>query len=127
MPAAAVRAIADRPFLIGRSVHSAGEALNVTADGELDYLIFGPVFETASKPGQAPAGLAALRQVSLLTRVPVLAVGGISPDRLPLVASSGAAGAAAIGMFASTPAADLLSVVAESAMAFDTQGGRSLT
>jgi thiamine-phosphate pyrophosphorylase len=98
-PAARARAITPRGFLIGRSVHDVAEARDVTADGALDYVIFGPVFATASKPGKTPAGLLALSDIVAATSVPVLAVGGISATRIPEIMTTGAAGVAAIGMF----------------------------
>jgi thiamine-phosphate pyrophosphorylase len=108
LPAARARAITPPGFLIGRSVHDAGEARRVTADGAVDYVIFGPVFETASKPGKPAAGLAALSAAVAATSVPVLAVGGMSRDRIAAITATGAAGIAAIGLFAD--AADELSV-----------------
>jgi thiamine-phosphate diphosphorylase len=100
IPAWRARTIAPTPFLIGRSVHDAVEAERVAADGGLDYLIFGPVFETTSKPGRAPAGLDALREVASRTALPVLAVGGVTAERVAAVVGAGAAGFAAISMFA---------------------------
>ena len=98
--AAHVRRLTARPFLIGRSVHSVEEARRQGSGADLDFLLFGTVFETASKPGVAAAGLDALRAVAAAAPVPVLAVGGVTPHRLAAVAGAGAAGAAAIGMFA---------------------------
>ena len=61
---AAVRAIVPDGFLVGRSVHSAAEAIEAARDGGCDYLVFGSVFESASKPaGHAVAGLDALARV----------------------------------------------------------------
>jgi thiamine monophosphate synthase len=95
----------------------------VTEEGELDYLVFGPVFETASKPGRAPAGLDRLRAVVDVTLVPVLAVGGITVDRLSPLAATGAAGFAAIGLFAGDPGA-LHALVGKAALAFDASSGQ---
>jgi thiamine-phosphate diphosphorylase len=86
-------------FLIGRSVHSAAEAIEVSRAGGLDYLMFGNVFETASKPGREAAGLERLAEVAQATPLPVLAVGGITAARAALVARAGASGFAAISMF----------------------------
>src|SRR5688572_31706861 len=58
--AARVRAIAPAGFLIGRSVHSVDDAIR--AGTAVDYLIFGTVFRTSSKPSQMPAGPAADRK-----------------------------------------------------------------
>jgi thiamine-phosphate diphosphorylase len=98
------RALTPPAFLIGRSVHSVAEARAAADEGGLDYLIFGTVFATASKPAQDPAGTAGLAAVANATRLPVLAVGGITPDRIRDVMRAGACGAAAIGMFNRPPA-----------------------
>jgi thiamine-phosphate pyrophosphorylase len=99
MPGSRARAIAPRPFLIGRSVHDPEEARRVTEEGGLDYLVFGPVFETASKPGREAAGLDALRAVVSRTTLPVLAVGGVTSERVAALTEAGAAGFAAIALF----------------------------
>ena len=99
MPASRARSLAPIGFLIGRSVHSTAEAVAAHADGGLDYLLFGAVFTTASKPGQAPAGLQALATVVDATPLPVLAVGGASSDTAPQLAGTGCAGFAAIAWF----------------------------
>src|SRR5262245_37717092 len=54
MPAPRARTLAPPGFLIGRSVHSVEEAVTAGAGGGLDYLLFGAVFTTVSKPGQTP-------------------------------------------------------------------------
>jgi thiamine monophosphate synthase len=63
-------------------------------------LIFGTVFPSTSKPGVAAAGLERLAVTVAAVPVPVLAIGGITRDRIPQVMSAGAAGIAAIGLFA---------------------------
>jgi thiamine-phosphate diphosphorylase len=100
MRASRVRPMTPAGFLIGRSIHSADEARDAEEDGGVDYLIFGTVFPSAGKPADHPvAGLAALADVCSTTRVPVLAIGGITASRVSEVAAAGAAGIAAIGMF----------------------------
>jgi thiamine-phosphate diphosphorylase len=84
--------------LIGRSVHSAGSAQAAEHDGA-DYVIFGPVWESASHPGIVPAGLAALADVVGSVGIPVLAIGGVTAKRVVEVLASGAAGYAAIRLF----------------------------
>jgi len=84
--------------LIGRSVHSVRSAQDAQREGA-DYVIFGPVWESASHSGTAPAGLAALEQVARSVRIPVLAIGGVTADRVPEVLATGAAGYAAIRLF----------------------------
>jgi len=100
IPAPRARTIAPRPFLIGRSVHDPDEAQRVTDEGGLDYLVFGPVFETSSKPGRPAVGLEALRSVVSRTTLPVLAVGGVTNERAAMLTGVGAAGFAAISLFA---------------------------
>jgi thiamine-phosphate pyrophosphorylase len=99
MPTARVRAIVPAGFIIGRSVHRPDEA---RAEGTgPDYLIAGPVFPTTSKPdGHAWLGKDGLAAFVTAARVPVLAIGGMSLDRVPAIAAAGAAGLAAISLFA---------------------------
>lgn len=99
IPTPLVRRIAPAGFLVGRSVHGVEAARKAEAEGA-DYLIFGTVFSTGSKPaGHRAAGLEALRTVAGAVRIPVLAIGGISLNTAALAAASGAAGVAAIGLF----------------------------
>lgn len=102
-----VRRIAPAGFIVGRSVHSREEAALVAGEGGVDYLMFGPVFATASKPGAAPAGAERLAEVAQASPVPVLAIGGISASRSADVVRAGAAGLAAITLFMD-PAIDTL-------------------
>lgn len=83
--------------LVGQSVHDAATAaaLDPTI---LDYVIAGPAFESASKPGYGPIlggdGLAAIVRS---TKIPVIAIGGVTEDNIAQVIASGAAGAAVMG------------------------------
>ena len=98
IPPARARALAPPGFLVGRSVHTADEAVRVAAD--VDYLIAGTVYPTASKSGNGRwLGAEGLAAVARAVRVPVLAIGGVTVARLPGVAATGAAGIAAIGLF----------------------------
>jgi thiamine-phosphate pyrophosphorylase len=96
--ASRARLVAPRPFLVGRSVHSVAD-VHEARISELDYLIFGNVFETGSKPGRPAAGVAALAAVASATSLPVFAVGGITLDRIGTVMAAGGSGAAGISMF----------------------------
>ena len=80
---------------IGRSVHDLREAEAAHAGGA-DYLLVGPVFPTATHPDRAPLGLARVREIVGLG-LPVIAIGGVTPERLPeLMAGAGIHGVAAI-------------------------------
>jgi thiamine-phosphate pyrophosphorylase len=94
--AAARSLLGDR--LIGRSVHSLESALHAESDGA-DYVIFGPVWASASHPGSAPVGIGALAEVARALRIPVLAIGGVTKERIAECHAAGATGYAAIGLF----------------------------
>lgn len=87
-------------FLIGVSTHSLAEARQACAGGA-DFVVFGPVFETASKQIYgAPHGLARLAEVaSDLAPFPVLALGGVNIGNARECLKAGAAGIAGISLF----------------------------
>jgi thiamine-phosphate pyrophosphorylase len=102
LPVVALRRIAPAPFLIGASVHSETEARAAAGDGA-DFVVFGPVYDTPSKRRYgAPQGLAALERVAGGVHRPVIAIGGITPDRVREVRAAGAAGVAVISAILST-------------------------
>ncbi|KIL52062.1 thiamine phosphate synthase [Jeotgalibacillus soli] len=80
-------------LLVGASVHSVEEAHIATSAGA-DYLLYGHIFPTNSKPNQTPRGLSALEQVVEASTVPIIAIGGILPWHVPLIQQTGAAGIA---------------------------------
>jgi thiamine-phosphate pyrophosphorylase len=98
IPIAAARALMGER-LVGRSVHSLEGALRAESEGA-DYVIFGPVWTSASHPGSSPAGITALAEVAHALRIPVLAIGGVTEPRIAECRAAGAAGYAAIGLFA---------------------------
>jgi thiamine-phosphate pyrophosphorylase len=91
LPVAAAVKLAAGRTMIGRSVHGLEEA-QAAAEAGADYLTFGHVFPTSSHPGLPPHGLAELADIVAAVEVPVLAIGGISPDNLPDVLATGCAG-----------------------------------
>lgn len=99
-PASRVRAMVPPSWIVGRSVHRLEEARRVEAAGGVDYLVCGTVFETPSKPGHDPIGVAGLSAVIRGVALPVLAIGGVSMANASAVAGAGAAGVAAIRLFA---------------------------
>jgi thiamine-phosphate pyrophosphorylase len=99
MPVEVVRRFAPRPFVIGVSCHSLGDAMAAESGGA-DYLVLGPVFETPSKLGYGPPlGLEKLRNVTSRIRIPVLALGGITVERIRPCLEAGASGIAGIRIF----------------------------
>jgi thiamine-phosphate diphosphorylase len=79
------------PFVVGRSVHSVEGALKAQAGGA-DYIVAGNVFETHSHPGKDGEGLGFLMSICEAVTIPVLAVGGIAPDRISGCINAGASG-----------------------------------
>ncbi len=92
--AAEARRVAGPNFLIGVSVHSGDEI--AAAEGFADFAVCGPVFET---PGKSPIGLEQFNQLASESTLPVFALGGVSPDTLPLIRETQAAGIAGIRLF----------------------------
>ena len=88
-----------RHGLVGRSVHSLEAAKRAEIEGA-DFVIFGPVWPSASHPDAQPAGIGGLREVAHGLRIPVLAIGGVTADRIVECRDAGAAGYAAIRLFA---------------------------
>lgn len=97
LPVPVARRLAPRSqgWLLGVSVHSVAEALAAARAGA-DYVTFGHVFQTQSKPGLPPQGVDALRRVVAATPVPVLAIGGISPENIGALLETGCGGVAVI-------------------------------
>jgi thiamine-phosphate pyrophosphorylase len=113
----AARRIAPPGFLVGRSVHGVAD---LPAAAGADYLIAGTIFPSASKEqGHATIGVDGLRAIVAASSAPVLAIGGIGEDRLGDVAPAGAAGIAAIGMFASGDASSMKNLVDRMRLRFD--------
>lgn len=82
--------------LIGYSAHEHVEAKGDRSQG-VDYYFFSPVFPTASKPDQPPTGIGPLRAFcQTASPVPVLALGGITPDRVSACREAGARGVAVL-------------------------------
>lgn len=90
------RRVAGDRLRIGASTHSLEELASAEAQGA-DYAMFGPVFETTSRTSFGPpVGVETLAAAVRSTRLPVLALGGVTPERAELLAGTGVAGIAAI-------------------------------
>jgi thiamine-phosphate pyrophosphorylase len=123
VPARRARKIAPPSFLIGRSVHTRDEVVQLAAEGDVDYLLFGTVFDTASKPNRPSAGLAGLTDaVAAAPTLPVLAIGGMTLDTIGRLHGTGCAGFAAIGQFADVPESDIARTVTTALRAWDNRG-----
>jgi thiamine-phosphate pyrophosphorylase len=96
LPVDDIRAVAGRRLRIGVSVHSLEDAVDAELKGA-DWVTYGPVYDTPSKRRYgAPQGLQRLATVARGLRIPVIAIGGITPQRVKEVRQAGARGVAAI-------------------------------
>jgi thiamine-phosphate pyrophosphorylase len=93
---AAVRKLAGEKFLVGISCHDAPQ-LHSAEEVRASYALLGPVFHTPSKEGLvSPIGLGPLKELVSAAKIPILAIGGITPENAAQVMGTGVAGIAAI-------------------------------
>jgi thiamine-phosphate pyrophosphorylase len=107
LPVKDIRGLVGGQLKIGASVHSLPEAIEAEIHGA-DWVVFGPIYDTPSKRGFGPPqGLDKLGRVAATVRIPVIAIGGITPERVPEVRRAGAQGVAVISaiLTADSPAA----------------------
>ena len=117
MPLAEARRLAGTALRIGVSTHNL-EQVGLALAGGADYLGFGPIFPTGSKANPDPVvGLAGLSAaVAAAAPLPVVAIGGITPERADEIAAAGAHAACSIA--AVNRAADVRTAAARVAAAF---------
>lgn len=96
LPPSVARDLLGRQATLGVSVHDVTSARKAVAGGA-DYLTVGTMFATPSHPGHAPEGPSLVEAVQRVARVPLVAIGGITPDRVEVVVASGASGIAVLG------------------------------
>jgi thiamine-phosphate diphosphorylase len=97
LPLAAARAVLGPGAVVGVSTHDVEQA-RVAAGAGADYLGVGPVFTTTTKVGALPArGLELVRAVRAAVGIPLVGIGGITPDTAVAVRAAGADAVAMIG------------------------------
>ena len=84
-----VRAQIKRPIVVGKSTHSIEQAVAAEREGA-DYIGFGPIFSTPTKPDYSPIGLAQIREVYERVSIPIFCIGGIKSENLTQVIAAGA-------------------------------------
>lgn len=90
-----VRALLGRDKILGVSVQTAEQALKARQDGA-DYIGAGAVFATGTKGDAETIGLDGLREIAASAALPVVAIGGLNKDTIPLLKGLGANGAAVV-------------------------------
>ncbi len=86
---AETRTIVGESCFVGKSTHSVAQARAALAEGA-DYIGFGPLYATGTKPDYIPVGLGDIATVNRLAAVPVFCIGGINQARLPEIIAAGA-------------------------------------
>src|SRR6266478_7739356 len=88
-PIEVARCKAGREIVVGKSTHSVEQALAGQREGA-DYLGFGPIFATPTKPDYQPIGLKEIEGVHRDVVLPIFCIGGIKIDNLKQVITAGA-------------------------------------
>lgn len=89
---------------LGCSVHTIEEAIYASECGA-DYVIYGHIFPSQSKPDKEPRGLEKLKELTMNVKIPVIAIGGIQFENVEQVLEAGAQGIAVLSgvMLADNP------------------------
>jgi thiamine-phosphate pyrophosphorylase len=89
LPIAEAREMAGPNCMVGKSTHTVDQAIRAFNEGA-DYIGFGPLFATPTKPDYQPVGLEEIRKVHEAVPIPIFCIGGIKLDNLPEVIEAGA-------------------------------------
>ncbi len=82
--------------VIGLSTHDVGEATRA-ATAPVDYVAIGPIFETSTKTsGRSTLGIEGARAIRAVVDKPLVAIGGITVERAPMLFEAGIDGVAVI-------------------------------
>jgi thiamine-phosphate pyrophosphorylase len=98
LPVAEVKKVVSTGFVVSRSTHSREEVERAYREGA-SFVVFGPIFPTASKPGHPGVGLEALKETVSSVPIPVYALGGVTPERISQIHDTGAHGVTGISVF----------------------------
>jgi len=103
LPLREARRIAPAGFIIGVSVGCVAEAVAAETGGA-SYVALSPIFPTASKEDAGHGhGIEVLREICSAVALPVIAIGGITPENAPQVVAAGAEGVAVISSVVGQP------------------------
>jgi thiamine-phosphate pyrophosphorylase len=89
LPIAEARKVVGQECAVGKSTHSIDQAIRAFHEGA-DYIGFGPIFATPTKPDYPPIGLDDIAKVHESVRIPIFCIGGIKLDNLAKVMEAGA-------------------------------------
>lgn len=86
---AEARRLMPEGAITGKSTHTIPQALEAHREGA-DYIGFGPLFATPTKPEYAPIGTTALNEAHRCVPLPIFCIGGIKRENLPALLADGA-------------------------------------
>ena len=89
-PISEVREIVGEEMLVGKSTHSLDQARAASRETGVDYIGFGPIFATPTKPDYVPIGKAEIDQVHRDVELPIFCIGGIKRENAPEILQAGA-------------------------------------
>jgi len=89
LPLADARRLAGEGAIIGKSTHTVAQAIITTSEGP-DYIGFGPLFATPTKPDYVPIGLEEIALVHEKVDLPIFCIGGVKLENLPQILAAGA-------------------------------------
>jgi thiamine-phosphate pyrophosphorylase len=89
MSVAEARRLTGPGKIVGKSTHSLEQARAAVSEGA-DYIGFGPIFATPTKPDYTPVGMEDIRRVHEEVALPVFCIGGIKAENLNTVLAAGA-------------------------------------
>jgi thiamine-phosphate pyrophosphorylase len=93
---------AGRVIMVGKSTHSLAQASAAKNEGA-DYIGFGPIFATPTKPDYKPIGLTNIRQAHADLSLPIFCIGGVKLDNLPQLIVAGARRVAIVSALLKAP------------------------
>lgn len=96
LPIGSARRVMGVGRSIGYSAHSPREVAHAADEGA-DFLLYGTIFPSATHPGEPTAGVEGLRDAAAIATLPLVAIGGMTPDRVAPVRAAGAHGIAVLG------------------------------
>ena len=99
LPTRTARALIGRYTVLGRSVHSYDAGEEASKEGA-EFVIAGTIYKSTSKPDVEPAGPELIREITKDSSLPVLAIGGVTADKVGELVAAGAAGVAVVSAIA---------------------------
>lgn len=99
LPTRVVRGLIGKYAVLGRSVHDVDTAHQASRDGA-EFVIAGTIYKSPSKPDAKPAGTNLIVEITKDSSLPVLAIGGVTAEKVPELVKAGAAGVAVISAIA---------------------------